>query len=174
MQPLFDFALAQIDSMLRLATIATLAAVVMAWAMALAWTLFDLRSRPGSIIRWWSVIPVAVLGPLGLPIYLGTRPLVSGRHLATWQDLADSAATLFSRCACGCALREDFRFCPMCTAPVADSCPSCSRLVENTFSACPFCATTLTPLAPAEEVPASPAYPAPRSEPERTPARALG
>ncbi|HET7738363.1 MAG TPA: zinc ribbon domain-containing protein [Tepidiformaceae bacterium] len=138
MQPLFDLVVAQLDLLLAIVIAGTAMALALSWILAFAWAIGDIRDRRGH--RHWGLsmlpaLPVLVLGFAGIPFYLAARPIAEGRTGIALSDVIG----VMSRCDCGSLVRDDFRFCPMCQAKLADTCTGCGATVLSTFAACPHC-----------------------------------
>lgn len=53
---------------------------------------------------------------------------------------------------CGNEVREDFAYCPFCSAPLKQFCPSCKRELKPGYVACPFCGFRLEAATPAKRL----------------------
>jgi RNA polymerase subunit RPABC4/transcription elongation factor Spt4 len=116
------------------------------WLALIFWTFRDFRSRSRDrLVRVLAALVVALLGPLGLVIYLILRP---PRTLAEeYQHTLEEEALLSeieerSTCpGCGSRTQSDWQICPQCHTRLHKPCSHCGRLMQLAWKVCPYCAT---------------------------------
>lgn len=116
------------------------------WLSLIFWTLRDIRSRTQDrLIQIFATVVVAVLGPLGIIIYLILRP--SHTLDEVYQQSLEEEALLTEieeRPVCpGCGARTmaEWQFCPHCHTKLQKICLSCNKLMDLPWQLCPFCGT---------------------------------
>lgn len=127
--------------------VAVLAALTVAFWIAMAiWTLRDIRTRTADVFAWvLATVLVAILGPIGLLLYVLLRPketlaAVYDRQLEEEALLRD--ITTRQACpSCQAVTEPEWLICPHCRAELRHTCNACGKLLELNWSACPFCTT---------------------------------
>jgi len=126
------------------------AIIVAAWASSAVWTARDAQRRCGHVaLRVGAPLAAIVLPFAGAALYALVRPCEERAHVKERrmrQRLFE--ATLVARdderCGeCATPLRPEFRCCPTCGDSLRTACVGCGRLVGTSWSACPWCTTSL-------------------------------
>lgn len=120
--------------------------LVALWLSLIFWTYRDVRARTeDQLIQALAAVLTAVMGPLGLLIYLIMRP-VETIDEAYQHALEEEAllAEIEQQLLCpGCSGRTepDWLICANCHTRLRKSCSSCGRLMELSWQVCPYCGT---------------------------------
>ena len=127
-------------------TITLLVAYIFAlWAAIVAWTWIDINTRTdNAFYRLGAVLIVATGAILGFAIYLLLRPSLTKdeEKLREVEEAILSSQSQFFTCPdCYYAVKEDFSYCPNCSRKLVGACTSCSREINNSWNACPYCGT---------------------------------
>lgn len=114
------------------------------WLSLILWTYRDIRSRSDDrFLHILASLSVALLGPLGLIIYLLLRPRYTTDEI--YQHTLEEEALLSEieeRSICpGCAARTqpDWQVCPHCHTKLKKACKHCQSLMELSWQICPYC-----------------------------------
>ena len=150
---------------------ATLAAVlfgtylVVLWISALAWVYRDVRSRTtDQLLQGISVLLVFAFNIPGLLLYLILRPkdtLIDAyeRRLeaeALLREINEQAACP----TCRRKINDEFTVCPYCRTTLRVSCESCGKSLTQTWVLCPYCGKDRAPAAPRPMIQRASAAPA--------------
>lgn len=114
------------------------------WFALVVWTYRDITSRStNAVTHVFSTLVVVLFWVPGAIIYLILRPretldeafqrAMEEEYLL--QDLDDIPVCP----SCRRSVREEFLFCPHCSAELRQPCGSCSELVDLRWDICPFC-----------------------------------
>ena len=133
------------QSVLTLATVLLLAAVVILWIGSIAWTYRDIRERTRD--SWSQTVALAlvvVFNFVGLLVYLMMRPRETlaetyERRLETEAIRRDLSEQLRSCPSCARPVDDEFLLCPFCRARLREPCTACGRALELAWVACPYC-----------------------------------
>lgn len=145
------------DAIFNLDTLGTLfqyiaaafaASLLALWLSLVFWVYRDAGARlQDRLARILAALVTALLGPMGLAIYLVLRP---ARSLAAiYQQTLEEESLLSEieeRAVCpGCGLRTqaDWQVCPQCHTRLRKACASCGKLMELGWKLCPYCATSI-------------------------------
>lgn len=116
------------------------------WVSLVFWTYRDIRARTDDrLIHVLAALITAVMGPLGLLIYLILRPLRTMDE--AYQHTLEEEALLAEieeqpLCpGCGSHTHEDWQVCPNCHTHLRKSCRHCGRLMQLSWQICPYCGT---------------------------------
>ncbi len=116
------------------------------WLSLIFWTHRDSRSRSQDrLLNILAALVVAVLGPIGLIIYLILRP--TSTLAEAYQHTLESEALLShieeNPLCPGCSARShlDWQICPQCHTKLKKRCLHCSHLLELPWNVCPYCST---------------------------------
>jgi RNA polymerase subunit RPABC4/transcription elongation factor Spt4 len=116
------------------------------WLSLIFWTLRDIRARSQDrFIQILATLVVAILGPLGIFIYLILRPPQTMDEV--YQHTLEEEALLTEieeRPVCpGCGARTmaDWQFCPHCHTKLQKICLNCNKLMDLPWQLCPYCGT---------------------------------
>jgi RNA polymerase subunit RPABC4/transcription elongation factor Spt4 len=116
------------------------------WASLIFWTYRDIRARTEDRpIQVLASLITALLGPLGLLIYLILRPVQTIDE--AYQHTLEEEALLAEieeqpLCpGCGSHTRDDWQVCPNCHTHLRKSCHHCGRLMQLSWQICPYCGT---------------------------------
>jgi RNA polymerase subunit RPABC4/transcription elongation factor Spt4 len=114
------------------------------WFALVVWTYRDITSRStNAFTQIFSTLVVVLFFVPGAIIYLILRPREtldeafqrSMEEEYLLQDLDDIPLCPI----CRRAIRDDFVFCPHCSAELRHACDTCHRLVDVRWEVCPFC-----------------------------------
>ena len=116
------------------------------WLSVVFWVFRDVRARTQDhLVRILAALVAAVLGPLGLIIYVILRPPQTLDE--AYQRTLEEEALLTEIeerpvCpGCGARVRADWQLCPTCHTRLRKACNHCGRLMELPWQICPFCGT---------------------------------
>jgi RNA polymerase subunit RPABC4/transcription elongation factor Spt4 len=153
--PLYNRAVAGISDVLDLSSLTTLFQTLTAllgaflaalWVSLVFWTYRDIRARTeDKLIHVLASLITAVMGPLGLLIYLVLRPVHTIDE--TYQHTLEEEALLAEieeqpLCpGCGSHTHDDWQVCPHCHTHLRKSCHNCARLMQLSWQICPYCGT---------------------------------
>lgn len=120
--------------------------LVALWLSLIFWTYRDIRSRTEDrLIQALAAVLTAVMGPLGLLIYLVMRPLqtIDEAYQRTLEEEALLAEIEEQHLCPGCSGRTepDWLICANCHTRLRKSCGSCGRLMDLSWQVCPYCGT---------------------------------
>ncbi len=120
--------------------------LVALWLSLIFWTYRDIRSRTEDrLIQALAAALTAVMGPLGLLIYLVMRPLetIDEAYQRTLEEEALLAEIEELKLCPGCSGRteSDWLVCANCHTHLRKNCGSCGRLMDLSWQVCPFCGT---------------------------------
>jgi len=122
------------------------ATLVALWLSLVFWTYRDIRSRSyDRLIHVLAALVPALLGPLGLVVYLVLRPPQTLEE-AYQRTLEEEAllSQIEDRAVCpGCNSRTQngWQVCPKCLTRLRKPCLRCGKLLELNWQVCPHCAT---------------------------------
>lgn len=114
------------------------------WVTLTIWTFRDIVARTRDLfLRATLPLIVAVFGIFGLPLYLLLRPPQTlaeqyDRSLeeeALLRDMEDERACP----TCKANIQDDYLLCPICRTQLRAPCPRCSRPLNRSWQACPYC-----------------------------------
>ncbi len=133
--------------------VAVLVAVLIAygvvlWLGTIVWVYRDIRARTQD--GWTQAVSVALVLMFNLPglfLYLVLRPQETlndayERRMeaeALMRDLPQPQPTCPT---CRQAVHQDYLVCPNCRTALREACSNCSRPLELSWSACPYCASS--------------------------------
>ena len=116
------------------------------------WTHRDARRRIEDPFFLWTATLLGVVPVLGPLLYALLRPPETLHEVQIRRlELRELEVGLTERgpfChACGSAVKDDFRLCPVCTTRLKKACVACGGLLQTNWLSCPWCAE------PALEIP---------------------
>lgn len=118
---------------------------VVLWLGITVWTYRDIRQRThDQASQFMAVLLVLIFNIPGLFLYLVLRPHETltesyERRLeaeAIKQELAEARRACPT---CGRATREEFLLCPFCRTNLQQPCSRCSKPLDYSWTACPYC-----------------------------------
>lgn len=135
--------------------------IVLLWAASVLWTYRDIRGRSEDVIVQVLAVAMALVLPFaGIALHLILRPRqtlaeryereLEAQYLR--RDLEDG----HSCPQCQRAVEPDFILCPHCHTALRRRCGACEKVIDLTWSVCPFCGDDGT------NPPVRPAYRRPR------------
>ena len=122
---------------------ALIIAVIVLYALAIAYVVIDARRRGVQSYVAWGII--AAIPVVGLIAYLVLRPatLVADREEQELDmALRERQLAQYGNCPnCGTPIEKDFIVCPVCNTQVRNVCPTCHKPLEAHWKVCPYCRT---------------------------------
>ena len=110
------------------------------WIALIVWVTRDVINRSNNILFQVFIILLNTLLPVfGLVIYLLIRPTKT--LLDKYYDELEIKALMENDVChkCSMVLRDDYCFCPECSAAVKNTCGSCKKASLLDYDVCPFC-----------------------------------
>lgn len=140
---------------LRVVEQVLLTLLVVAEVCGAVWTFRDARRRIEDPFFLWTVTALGLVPVLGPLVYALLRPPETLHEVHIRRlELRELEASLTERgpfChACGSAVQDAFRLCPVCTTRLKKPCVSCGGLLRPNWLSCPWCATPALEVAPVQ------------------------
>lgn len=136
--------LSNIVPLLALLGWALLAYMVLLWAASVLWTYRDIRTRSEDVVVQVLAVSLALLLPFaGVILHMILRPRQTlnekyERALEA-QYLRRDLEEQFVCPHCQRGIEPEFILCPHCHTMLRRRCDRCDRVVDLTWSVCPFC-----------------------------------
>jgi RNA polymerase subunit RPABC4/transcription elongation factor Spt4 len=136
-------------TILKIAGVFVAVSFVVFWVGLVWWVSQDVLTRTkDKIIVSAAVGLTAILGPVGILIYLVVRPRQTlkeryGEMMEQEMLLQASAITICPTCQR--IAQNDFVACPHCGTTLKKGCTNCGKLLDMEWVHCPFCGTTQQP-----------------------------
>lgn len=130
-------------TVLKIAGIFVLVSFIVFWVGLVFWVAQDILARTrDKIIISAAVALTAILGPVGILIYLVVRPRQTlkerfGEMMEREMMLQASAITVCPTCER--VAHDDFVACPYCGTVLKKACIECGKLLAMDWQHCPFC-----------------------------------
>lgn len=137
-------------TILKIAGVFVAVSFVVFWVGLVWWVSQDVLTRTkDKIIVSAAVALTAILGPVGILIYLVVRPRQTlkeryGEMMEQEMLLQASAITICPTCQR--IAQNDFVACPHCGTTLKKSCTNCGKLLDMDWVHCPFCGTPQQPM----------------------------
>lgn len=124
---------------------ALLAYTVLLWAASVLWAYRDIRGRSEDVVVQVLAVSLALLLPFaGLVLHMILRPrqTLSEKYERTLEEqyLRRDLEEPFVCPNCQRGIEPEFILCPHCHTHLRRRCESCSKVVDLTWSVCPYCA----------------------------------
>jgi RNA polymerase subunit RPABC4/transcription elongation factor Spt4 len=115
------------------------------WFVLVVWTYRDIESRSKNVItQIFSTLLVVLFWIPGVLLYMILRPketLDSSFQRSLEEEYLLQDLEELPLCpSCERYVHDDFVLCPHCHTKLRDNCHACGRLVDLTWSVCPYCA----------------------------------
>ena len=132
------------EQTLRLAGLLVGAYLLLLWVATVLWVVRDVRARTEDQVARWIGIGLVVVFPLiGVPLYLIIRPsetLADSYEREVESEALISEIQSVPSCPqCRRRVDDEFTFCPNCRTTLREACRSCSRQILVTWRHCPHC-----------------------------------
>lgn len=130
-------------NILKIAALFVGLSFIVFWVGLVWWVSQDVLTRTSDkIIVAAAVAMTAILGPVGVMLYLIIRPKQTmkesyGEMMEHEMMLRAAASTICPMCEH--MTQEDFVNCPYCGTVLKKQCTSCKKLVDMEWSYCPYC-----------------------------------
>ena len=116
------------------------------WISSVLWVYKDIRSRSRDMVTQATAVGIGIVFPVvGLPVYLVLRPserLIDAYARRLEQEAILSDLHSISACpTCRRPIEEEFTACPHCATSLKSPCAHCSRPLQFSWRNCPYCAT---------------------------------
>src|SRR5579862_106213 len=113
------------------------------WLAIIVWTWTDVRARSRDPVIWIFATLVSIVPLVGIIVYLILRPrqtlmeayIRSLEEEALLQEIEERPVCPN----CRHRIEADFLLCPNCQTQVKAQCLACKRLIEPSWSVCPYC-----------------------------------
>jgi RNA polymerase subunit RPABC4/transcription elongation factor Spt4 len=143
MEAIQDF-LANLVPLLQVLSVFVGAYLVLLWAASVLWAYRDIRRRSEDVsVQVLAVSLVLLLPFVGVPLHLILRPpqtLAEKYERELEQEyLRRDIEEKYVCPECQRPIEPDFILCPHCHTGLRRRCGSCDRVVDLTWSVCPFC-----------------------------------
>ena len=133
------------ESLVAILVAVLIAYAVVLWLGSIVWAYRDIRARTQD--GWTQAVSVALVMVFNLPgllLYLVLRPQETlndayERRMeaeAFKRDMPQPQATCPT---CRLTIHQDYLVCPNCRTRLREACSNCSRPLEISWSACPYC-----------------------------------
>ncbi len=143
-------------TIIKIAAVFVAVSFVVFWVGLVWWVAQDVLTRTkDKIIVSAAVAITAILGPVGILIYLVVRPRQTlkerlGEMMEQEMMLQASAITICPTC--DHMAQEDFLACPYCGTTLKKACQNCGKLLAMDWDHCPFCNTRQSAPVVVEEI----------------------
>lgn len=119
--------------------------LVALWFVLVVWTYRDIESRSKNVVtQIFSTLLVVLFWVPGVLLYMILRPketLDSTFQRSLEEEYLLQDLEELPLCpSCERYVQDDFVLCPHCHTTLRDSCHSCGKLVDLTWTVCPYCA----------------------------------
>ncbi|EFO79448.1 hypothetical protein OSCT_2574 [Oscillochloris trichoides DG-6] len=161
--------LANLIPLLMLLGVLLGAYLILLWAASVLWTYRDIRQRSEDVSVQVLAVGIVLLLPFaGIPLHLILRPpqTLAEKYERSLEEeyLRNDIEDKFVCPECQRPIEPDFILCPHCTTALRRRCEVCSRVVDLTWTTCPYCGDTGTPAARQATTAVGAVYPARRGE----------
>jgi RNA polymerase subunit RPABC4/transcription elongation factor Spt4 len=118
--------------------------LVLLWAASVLWTYRDINNRSDDVLVQVLAVSLALLLPFGgvvLHLILRPRQTLSEKYERTLEEeyLRRDLEEKYVCPGCQRGIEPEFVLCPHCHTALRRRCVACSRVVDLTWSVCPYC-----------------------------------
>ncbi|NWG21574.1 MAG: zinc ribbon domain-containing protein [Chloroflexi bacterium] len=118
--------------------------LVLLWAASVLWTYRDIHSRSEDVAVQVLAVALALVLPFGgivLHLILRPRQTLAQRYERSLEEeyLRRDLEDTFVCPHCQRAIEPDFILCPHCQTALRRRCTACDRVIDLTWSTCPYC-----------------------------------
>ncbi len=143
--------------------------LILLWAASVLWAYRDIRLRSEDVSVQVLAVGIVLLLPFaGIPLHLILRPpqTLAEKYERSLEEeyLRNDIEDKFVCPECQRPIEPDFILCPHCTTALRRRCEVCSRVVDLTWSTCPYCGDSGNPAARQATTAVGAVYPARRGE----------